>query len=130
MTERELMIVLSGDVLSAFHRVTGKTVWSVVVPNWSVRVRLAVGAGLVFVHSDKSSLYAVDYATGKLRWEQKTHAKNCDALLIDGDVVVSRCGTAIECFGLDGAPRWATEVKDSYVAFGFPGNVMQLDREH
>ncbi|SDK44562.1 Outer membrane protein assembly factor BamB, contains PQQ-like beta-propeller repeat [Cryobacterium psychrotolerans] len=61
----------NGDSNSAVHAVdqaTGKKLWSYPVPS-SVHGSIAVSDGLVFVPTLRGTLFAVDAATGKLKWQ-------------------------------------------------------------
>ncbi|TNB69575.1 hypothetical protein FHJ30_18515 [Arthrobacter sp. BB-1] len=61
----------NGDGNSAVHAVdqaTGKQLWSYKVPS-SVHGSIAVSDGLVFVPTLRGSLFAVDAATGQLKWQ-------------------------------------------------------------
>ena len=61
----------NGEGNSAVHAVdqaTGKQLWSYTVPS-SVHGSIAVSDGLVFVPTLRGSLFAVDAATGQLKWQ-------------------------------------------------------------
>ncbi|MFJ6079407.1 PQQ-binding-like beta-propeller repeat protein [Pseudarthrobacter sp. NPDC092419] len=61
----------NGDGNSAVHAVdqaTGKQLWTYEVPS-SVHGSIAVSDGLVFVPTLRGSLFAVDAASGQLRWQ-------------------------------------------------------------
>ena len=61
----------NGDGNSAVHAVdqaTGKKLWSYPVPS-SVHGSIAVSNGLVFVPTLRGTLFAVDAATGQLKWQ-------------------------------------------------------------
>ena len=134
---RAYLVVVTGGELKAIDVRSGQVAWRVMVDEGggpldpAPLLDLAVEGPRVFVAPrGHKVLHCFDYATGAHVWAAQTSSTFRAQIVADGPQVYVARGSDIDCYGTDGVLRWTapvTTMRSPQVAFGFAGNVRQVD---
>jgi len=129
---RAYLIVGAVGEVKAIDVRTGTVAWRV-KHGEDLNMDLAIdGPRVLVAQRNDLNLTCYDYATGQLAWVSHTSETGRAQIVVDGpQIYCARAGT-IDCFGLDGRLHWSARgsVAIDQVAFGFAGNVRQVDKTH
>jgi outer membrane protein assembly factor BamB len=122
--------IVGDDAIVAFDRVTGETAWRF-VPTAGRSPGIFLGDvvdGLVLAGSLSGDVYAIDAATGSLRWTKRVAPGQTTAVyppvVTAGRIIVAftefagQLSGGLAGFDLDGAPRWSRRLPAGVGATG------------
>jgi outer membrane protein assembly factor BamB len=127
----DLLVVALRGVVVALDRTSGREVWRNELEAGGLgAVYLVVEHDLVFASAAGSGVFALEYATGATRWTASTTGAGRATILVEDDAVFVAKGGYLDCFGLDGQPRWKQELSglgSGPASLAFPGHEAQAD---
>jgi outer membrane protein assembly factor BamB len=134
---RAYLVVVTGGELKAIDVRNGQVAWRVVVDEGggpldpAPLLDLAILGNRVYVAPrGHKVLHCFDYATGAHVWAAQTTSTFRAQVVADGPQIYVARGGDVDCFGMDGVLRWTapvTTMRSPQVAFGFAGNIRQVD---
>ena len=115
----------------ALDRTSGREVWRNQLELGAFgAVYLVIERDVVFASAGGNGVSAIEYATGATRWTASTTGAGRATIIVEDDAVFVAKGGNLDCFALDGQPRWNQGLSGlgwGPAALAFPGHEAQAD---